>query len=131
MNYHEELKAIQSRYPHGEEADFTGWTLLEGSGEWSALYDADGQLVLYGDHDVVGEWMTARLGMTSLYVDDPSDWLFEMVDSYNRKRELPLPLLEQVRRQIDDRQGREAEARALEEKAIRLQEEAKKLRARR
>jgi hypothetical protein len=39
------------------------------SGEWSALY-VDGELVKYGDHYLVDEWLASHLGVEDLYNDD-------------------------------------------------------------
>lgn len=46
----------------------SGYTLVHGEGEWSALYDANGDLISYGDEYVQNEFIQKLFGVGDLYV---------------------------------------------------------------
>lgn len=116
MDYYEELRASQSLYPSiedgGDPLTFSGWTILHGSGEWSAVYDADGILVFYEDTPQVFDWIEARLEVQVEYDIHHDDWIL----AAGR----PIPLMEDIYRRIAARKLRRDEAALLRVEANEL-----------
>ena len=102
----------------GEEVLSRKYVVLQGEGEWSALY-VDGDLKRAGDHYLIEEELRIRLGVVTVQSNDFLRGGF----TYNDVA----PTLIAVREYSDLRKGREATVAQLRKEAARLLAQAAEL----
>lgn len=108
----------------------SGWTVVTGTGEWSALYDEMGALVLYGDHYLVEDFIRAASGIQALHPRADAAWLHEVQGARAHPEMVPFLTLNEVMSAIAAVQSMRERADALEREAAGLLADAGNLRAR-
>lgn len=102
-----------------------GYTLLVGSGEWSALYDRGGRLVTYGDHSNVDEKIYSLGGI----LVDETDAFVKKPDPATKghPRETAFGTLEEVTTAVALANDRTYRAEQMLEQAEALKRQAEEL----
>lgn len=103
----------------------SGYTHVHAEGEWTALYDANGDLVSYGDEYVQHEFMEKLFGVKDLRVN--SFTTRKTATAGVRKGHevtTALPSLEQVHAAQSDYEREAEEIQALRDKAVAIAAEA-------
>lgn len=110
--------------------DPSKFTLYEGTGEWSALYE-DGKIVTYGDHENVHEKLFNLLGIDVEYTDDfvHSKTVTIGSGSAVRKREVETAYdtIEEIDSALIEREAKMRQAEELREQAAELIAQANRL----
>ncbi len=92
------------------------WVIVHGSGEWSILWDTyTGQILEYGDHDNVYDYIVKAVGIVENFDMISNDWVPD--------GRTPVSYMEATERMLN-REGRTKAASELREQAAALIEKA-------